>query len=788
MKSHTRIPIVILLILFQYWSTAYSQTQQYRFEHIGKQDGLSSNSTTCILKDSKDFLWFGTQHGLNQYNGNDIKVYLKTEDTTTLTSSFISTIYEDSQGTIWVGTIRGLNRYCRELDKFDRFTHDPEDSASISNNWIMSIYQDIEGEMWIGTQGGGLNRFNKQTESFTRFRQYLDKSGEEDRIEAIYEDEGFLWLGTHNGIFIFNKSTKTFQEAVFNHKLKHEQKIIHCISQDNNKKLYFGSLGGLIIYDKSTKEVSFLDPQSYSDQTNIEESEIESMAIKGDELWMATWFGLDIYNTNSQNFLQLFADPTIPNSISTNFHTHLFLDYDGFLWIATRAEGINKLNTKLNPFHQVRLHQKDVDRYYSASSFCMDKNGNLWVGAYNGGLFKFDNEMNLIGHFNQGIAGTYRNENLTSNNIIYIYEDSNDILWISIHMVGMTVFDRTTEEFIPVPHYPKVDSTFDVAFTDILEDSKGRLWFVDGSCGLYIKQNSGNKIRRIDHNILSQGARFVFEDSKADIWVGTVWNGLFCLKSSNNDSMNFIHYKNVKIDSNGFHGKWINSINEDVSNNIWLTTGIGLNLFDQEKNKFYAFEQNEFLYGDQITYIFGDNNSNLWFIHNKHGLTRFNPSKSDEKAIKVFSINDGMPFENFQYMMSAVYQSTDGRIFVGSTQNSGNGFFFFNPDSITENTRIPRITITDCKVKNDVFQLDTNITEIKNIYLKHNQNYFSFEFAALDYTNPEKNQYAYYLEGLEDDWTYSGTRRFANYTGVPPGDYVFRVKGSNNDGYWNEEG
>jgi signal transduction histidine kinase len=184
--------------------------------------------------------------------------------------------------------------------------------------------------------------------------------------------------------------------------------------------------------------------------------------------------------------------------------------------------------------------------------------------------------------------------------------------------------------------------------------------------------------------------------------------------------------------------------------------------------------------------VFSDAEGNIWFNHYTYQLGRFCPDNGINNAIKIFGVNDGVPFSNISY--KGLYQSDDGRIFVGGARGTKNGFFVFHPDSIYENTRVPQVVITDFKVRNSGYNLDSNITEKKRIILGHKEDFFSFEFTSLDFVDPDKNQHAYYLEGLEDDWIYCNNQRQANYTAVPPGDYTFRVKGSNNDGYWNESG
>ncbi len=398
--------------------------------------------------------------------------------------------------------------------------------------------------------------------------------------------------------------------------------------------------------------------------------------------------------------------------------------------------------------------------------------------------------MNKIAHYLQYFNVPFRSDSILTAAVSCLMEDSKDRLWVCFRALGLTIFDTIKESFIPIEGIPEKEDTIPTYIWDIIEDNNGKLWIGDFEKGLFYKETNDDTfepVKRVKHKILGKTKiRDLFEDSKGNIWIGTYDHGLFCLPPENRDNMNFIHYQNRDIDSNGYYGTYINSICEDINGTIWITTSKGLNRFNPVSNKFEVYKQHKELFGDQIMKIFSDAKGNLWFNQYTHQLIRFKPYEIMQNPIKIFGTDDGLPFSDLSYR--GLYQAKDGRIFIGGARGTNNGFFSFYPDSVIENIDIPALVITDFKVRNRNYPLDSNITEKKNLRLKHNENFFSFEFAALDYTNPKKNQYAYYLESLENDWIYAGNRRFANYTGVPHGKYTFHVKGSNNDGYWNEKG
>jgi len=795
MKGYYKISFIILLTIFILFG--YSQDQEYQFEHITTEQGLSHNMTKSIIQDSKGFIWIGTNRGLNRYDGNKFKNYINTEDSTSLSGVVITDIYEDNEGNIWVGTRwSGLNKYNRAQDNFTHYKTDPEDSTSLSLDHVKSICQDKKGTIWVGTFGGGLNKFDSQSETFTVYKQSNGQTDYVDRIYDVYEDDkGTLWIATEAGLFTFDREKEKFSSFDLNLNIPSLWKVFQCIYQDANNVLWFGSYHGLIRYDISSKKATRQLLQGIATPDNESDGVIECIteSKSGSDyfLWIGTrnsgLYKLDIKKSKTT---QIISDLKEPFSLSENIITNLFIDNTNNLWIATRNSGLDKLNLQGNPFKHYILRSEPDDVQYAGSTFLLDKKGNLWVGAYHRGLFKFDKKMNILSHYEPNFYVPFRSDSIRTNYVSCLFEDSKNRLWVSFERLGLTIFDTIQKKFIPIYGIPNINDTLPIQIYHIIEDERGRIWFGDIYKGLYLKEPLDDlffPLRKVKHEQLSKAKiRDIFKDSKGNIWIGTFKSGLFCLEANNRESMTFIHSQNQEIDSNGYYGTYVNSFCEDHQGNLWITTSKGLNKFDPVNNKFIVFKQHKELYGDQIMKIFADDQGNLWFNQYQNQLVRFNPNDTIQNPIKVFGTLDGLPFSDFSY--EGLYQAHDGRIFIGGTKGTNNGFFSFYPDSVQDNKQIPVLAITDFKVRNKIYPLDSNITEIKHLDLKYNENFFSFEFAALDYTHPSKNQYAYFLEGLEEDWINSGNRRFASYTGVPPGSYTLHIKGSNNDGYWNETG
>jgi signal transduction histidine kinase/ligand-binding sensor domain-containing protein/DNA-binding response OmpR family regulator len=768
----------------------YAQTPNYRFEHLTTAQGLSGNAIFSIIQDSRDLVWIGTNYGLNCYNGYDVRHFDRSQDPKLLSRKVVTCLYEDVSEMIWIGTLDdGLFIYNPFLDMFKHYTHDPGDSLSLSNNAVNTVYQDTTGIVWVGTYGG-LDRYDEETETFTSFMPMPeDRENGKNIITALMEDgEETFWIGSAAGIFFFDRTDKRFLPFDKKPDIPENYQQISCFHQDGEGNIWFGTLKGLFEYTKKKELVParWSDIEHEDSLMNDAVTSIQEVNDNGNHiLWIATRNGLVNYDLIQKRFVRIVIDPSSPYGLSNNSISDLWLNNAGILWIATAWSGVNKLDTRGNPFRHVRLQSGDPDLSYSASSFCMDKNGYLWVGACEGGLFKFDRLYNKLAQYNTNKVSFVDVGTVITNFEDCIYEDFENNLWIGLGGWGPAIFDRKTESFRYLECDLPPGQERPIRISDILEDHCGILWFA--TYGLYKKEKNESRfapIHLVDNELLKQSAIYdLYEDKEENIYIGTYEDGLFCLRSQDRDSMHFTRYGTEEYESRGLYRTPIYKIYEDHNGTVWVASGRGLSKFNPQKNQFELIEDTTGLFSEGILEVFGDHQGNLWLSNYTKGLIRYRPETGN---IKIFSTSDGLPFDNIVPLYW--YQSTDGRIFIGGWMGDGNGFFYFNPDDISDNRHIPNIVITSFNIANKPFSADSSISAKKNLTLKHNQNFFSFQCAALDYANPEKNQYAYYLEGLDEGWIYPGNRRYANYTSVPPGDYIFHVKGSNNDGYWNDRG
>ncbi len=761
--------------------------QRLKFEHINTDDGLSSNTVRCILQDSEGFIWFGTDAGLNKYNGYNFTYYYhEPKDSNSLLNSYINSIQEDLKGNLWIGSSGGLNKIDKTTGKIIGYKHDANNPNSLSDNTVNSIHIDSSGTLWIGT-GNGLNKLkikhNKTTEKdsfiFKHFRyDNLDqKSISHNTVFKIYEDKsGILWIGTGNALNKFDKTTETFIRF-FPDKENKRKSSVRAIYEDKNGNLWIGTWGYLYKFNKSTNRF-----YPYKDwHTRYIISIVEDLY---GTLWMGASNnrGLLKYNEKSNTFTLYRNNPSDNNSLNSNFVNALFVDKSGILWIGNIYTGINILDKKKNKFKHLNHNPSDSNclSMNNIWSICEDRNGKVWIATWGKGVDQYDPSSGLFANYTHDP----KNQNsLVQNWVRSIYEDHTGNLWFGTAN-GLDKYDKHLKKF--THYFDNAENPTDPNHLShyyiytICEDKNGSLWIGTGiGLNKYIKDTKTFKHYFHDekdlNSLTSSSVSYIYIDNSGILWAG----GLNGLNKFNYKNEQFIRYNHNPDDPYSLSDNGVTSIYQDVSKDIWIgTANGGLNKFDQQTERFDKITMKDGLPSNSIHGILEDDNGNLW-LSTGNGICKYN---YNEETFRNYDVLDGL--QNREFNQYSCYKGPSGRLYFGGV----NGFNMFYPDSIKDNPYIPPIIITSFKVSEKPFQINKPFYQTDHVELTYNQNIFSFDFVALNYTNSIKNQYAYFLEGLEEDWIYCGTQRYARYTNVPPGEYLFRVKGSNNDGIWNEEG
>jgi len=494
-------------------------------------------------------------------------------------------------------------------------------------------------------------------------------------------------------------------------------------------------------------------------------------------LWISTVWGLNRFNKQTSEVRRFLYDSNNPYSLGYNMLWHLYLDNTDMLWIGTDNAGVNVLNLNDTPlsFHSIGGSGQE-DNQYTATVFCEDVNKNFWIGTFDGGLWKYDHK-NFIDRF---LLNTGSTNKTSGTSIFSLCYDSENILWAGTS--NGDLYKYHNHEFAGYRIRLEEGQKETSSVIEIMEDQSGRIW-IGTIAGLYYLEKTSGVIETIATESLNSAViRSICEDKQGALWIGTHGEGLYRLDKEDREVLGFKNFQNEPDNPGSISSNTVMSVYEDYSGNIWIATIQGLNKYNPNQDNFETYGIHNGLKAEYLYHIQGDKNSKLW-ITCSDGIIRFDPGTG---ISKLYEFGSDVSFQDI-YPYS-FYLSESGKIYVGGKYGSERGYYTLDQNKLNDNKHLPPVALTNFSVHNEVLISDSIISARKNLKLDYDQNFFSFEFSALDYTNPAKNQYAYMLEGLDEKWTFCGNRRFANYTDLSPGRYKFRVKGSNNDGYWNENG
>ncbi|MES2731471.1 MAG: two-component regulator propeller domain-containing protein [Bacteroidota bacterium] len=785
MKSKWLIVVMGFFMVY----CANAQQPALFFRHLSTVDGLSQSHGLVILQDSKGFLWFGTLSGLNKYDGYRFTVYKNDPaDPTSLSTNTVTNLAEDKDGNIWVGTPNGLNMLDPTKNSFVRFTHNPNNSRSLRDNWINDILIDKQNNLWVATRKG-LSLFNRQDKFFTHF---LPKANDPHSISdadvrSICQDrKGNLWLGTKtHGLNWMNSQTRTFSHFI--HQPGDSTSInpgaINLIIEDRQGILWIATWEtGLNRFDPKTKQFSHYT-HDINNRKSLSNNTIYSMFVDSqDNFWLGTEnAGLNLMDKATGSFVHYKHE--FKNSITTNSVSAICEDRQGNIWLGMHRGGIDYFNKRGQPFKLYKQEYNNSLSHNNVKSFLEDDQGRLWIGTDGGGLNVLDRKTDYFTHYRYQLT---QPDGLSADVVLALYKDQQNQIWLGTWGGGLSLYNSQTNTFKHFKHEERLGSISSNNVWTMLEDQQHNFWVGTSGGGLNLFDREKQYFTAYhpeDNNPYSLShlkVQALCEDRYGQLWVGTV-NGLNRFDATNK---RFIRYL-ADNKPGSLSNREVNVIFKDSRGLLWIGTSAGLNLYNPATDSFVVFREKEGLPSESIMGMVEDGHSMLW-ISTLNGLCRFDYL---HKTFKKFNAPDGL--QGNEFSQNAQYRNTRGEMFFGGV----NGFNIFHPDSIRENRFIPPVYLTDFQVFNQSVKpglakspLKSYITSAKEITLSYQQSVFSFEFAALNYTTPEKNQYAYQMEGFDKDWTYVGNKRSATYTNLDPGTYTFRVKASNNDGFWNEKG
>ena len=777
----------------------FSQDQQLKFKSIGIAEGLSQSTEFCLCVDSRGFVWVGTEAGLNKYDGYDFTIYTpKSDDLNSLSNNYIYSIIEDQLGILWIGTDNGLNSFQQESETFTRYMSQDDTPGSLSNNKVYVVYEDKSGRLWIGTDNG-LNRYDREKKEFILYASNPDNPSalRDSHIRAIYEDSnGFLWIGTDDGLHRFNQEDETFTRFLHDptNKFSISDNRIRAIAEDKSRRLWIGTINGLNRLDHRMEKFTRFqhDPD---DPTSLSHDHINALfKDKTGILWIGTEAGgLNRFNPDTETFSASLNDPNDPESLSSNKVLSMCEDNSGVLWVGVYGAGVNNYYRESEKFVHYRSNSRNLNSlsHNFVRSFYKDRQGILWVGTDGGGLNRIDPTNMAFTHYRHNPNNP---NSISGDRILYIWGDISGKLWLGVYGGGLDRFDPDSGRFENFRHDPNdPNSLSDDRLRRICPDENGILWIGTDGGGFNKFDIDTHTNKRYTHdpdneNSLSHNRIFsLIKDRSGIIWLATFGGGL---NRFDPKSETFTHFHNDPQNPNTPSNEYVLCLHEDRENILWFgTNGGGLNKFDRQKQTFTSYTDADGLPDNAIYGILEDIDGNLWLSSNK-GMSRFNPKT---EQFKNYDVGDGLQSNEFNG--GAYYQSPEGEMFFGGV----NGFNSFFPDRIKDNPQIPPVVITEFRIFNKELHigeesngnviLNESITFTDEIKLSHRDDMFSFEFSALHFAFPEENLFAYMMEGFDREWIYTDSeQRLASYTNLDPGEYTFKVKASNNDGIWNEQG
>jgi len=778
---------VLILVLTAAFLDIAAQSNDIDFTHITSKSGLSSNSVTAILKDSYGLMWFGTEDGLNKYDGTNFTVYRhNSRSSESISSNLITALHEDKLGNLWVGTNGGsVSIYDRERNVFYNFLS--SDRLKKINNYIRSISSDSEGNIWIAHFSGVSivkpDLKNMLASRHIRNFRFGTNSG---LASAVFCDsKNRMWVGTDSGVFLYIKG-KTFRQ--FRKIPSDESSLagdrVKSIAEDAYHNIWIGTGTGLSMLRPEGKNfVNYFRGRV----GGLSNGNVFGLASDGrDRMWIGTENGLNVIDIKSGKISALFPDSRNRSSLNSKSIRNLFTDKEGILWVGTYQGGVNKYDRNLTLFRLKQSNPFDPNGMKApvVTSFARHGDDNkVYVGTDGGGLHLFDK---IKGTFSPVLLRDSKQESQTLS-ILSMEKDRNNSLWIGTFSNGLFRYNPEDGRY---QHFTTHTSGLRLNNNDIFcikEDHYGNIWIGTNGGGVNVYNPFTNKLKTYSKTQTQESSeklplngfiRAIEEDETGLIWIGSYGSGI-AVFDPHQENFSVLNQWNSELPNNT-----VLAIFSDSRRNIFVgTSGGGLSIFDKKANKFRNYSEENGLDNAVVYKIVEDQLGNIWCSTNT-GISSF-----DLKTKKFRNYNYYNGVQNNNFIQGSGLVLNDGTIFFGGVE----GFNYFVPSKLKTNRYVPPVIFTDLKISNRTVlpgkdsPIQRHISVAKEIELDYKQS-FSLSYVALNYTSPQQNKYSYKLDGVDKEWKFVGTNKTAVYTYLSPGTYNFRVRASNNDGLWNNEG
>jgi len=777
-----RIPILasLAMALAVALPAAAASVRPIRFDHLSLEQGLSQSSVMDILQDRRGYVWLATEDGLDRYDGLSFKVYKHDPaDAASLPASFVWDVDEDAAGNVWVATISGLAMWERATDRVVR-------QEKLAGRHIRVVRYDAKkNALWVGTRDSGFLRLDLRTGEWTSFVHDPADPGSlgDDRISALYVDgKDRLWIGTEGGLDLLDDGGRHFTHFASDpaNPASLSDGKVRAILQDDTGALWVGtSSGGLNRLDPATGRFEHFRHEE-GVRGSLAHDHVKAILQDADgRLWVGTNDGLDLFDPNHRSFAHYHQDPRIPSSLADDHILSLAQDRGGVLWVGTRLGGVHKWNPLSWQFGHVA---PDVDNPAGlgsghVTSFSEDRAGRLWIGTYDAGLYVMERATGDMTAYHHDEKNP---RSLGSDQVMALRQDHRGDLWIGTLDAGLNRFSARTGQFKSYRSDPKHPEGLSAnGVTAILEDRDGRLWLTTYGGGLERFDPETERFAhfRYDANdrtsLSGDRASSLAESPDGRLWVGTMEKGLNLLDPR---SGRFERFEHRPEDPGSLSSDAIHTLFIDAAGGLWVGTHAGLNHRAPGAASFETFTTRNGLPSDVVYGIRSDGHGRLWLSTNS-GLSCFDPRTGQ---FTNYGVSDGLQASEFNF--GAWYQSPSGELFFGGIY----GFNAFMPDRLRRVSQAPPVVLTSVSVGHR--PLSGPADQIGQISLGFRDKVLGVEFAALDFTAPERNRFAYKLEGFDPEWVPLSGRRSVTYTNLNAGHYTFRLRAANSDGRWNDEG
>ena len=779
-------PSIIAVLLFIPVTLLGQNTHidQVRFESVANLDQLPSYTVISQTQDPNGFMWFGTFNGLVRYDGYEFKTYNSVPgDTTSIITNLAYSLLCPNNKYMWVGTMgSGLDKMNFKTGTFTHYQKKSDNDLRTLTDGINNLYRDKLGNLWVMTENGlGLLKRGAQ-----KIHYYYNNEHEMVAFYSFLVDSlNHIWIGSSQGLYYYRSEKELIEDlkrGYWNHiQIKNP---VWRIFEDRQGHIWFGTGNitntgsGLYRYDLQTGKWHHYFHQS-GNKHSISSDRITSFCELFDgSIWIGTDHGLDYYQPKTDDFIQYVHSDLNRYSIPFNYIDSIQFTDKNVMFLTGHLKGICKAIVTQNTFERIKPEKGNPnslsgDIFYSIYE---DHSHNLWMGSVDHGISEWNSHTHKFRHF---MPGSDSLKTLGGSSVFSIVQDSSGTFWFGHYGKGVSHYFPKTGRFRH--YYPGKSGLHSGRVPMLYIDREHRLWAGTLSSGLYIYVRLKDrfvpfeKLFKLNMSFKKIGVAAFYEDHNGIFWIGTVEKGLFRF---NPVTGTMIHYF-----SNGDENHWISNdfiycIMEDHSGQLWVGTKRGLNRYHPKDKTFSIFSKSEQLPDLQINAIVPDKHDNLWLSTN-HNIVKINPGRS-----KVFIYNIENQFPHIELTPLAKCMTHNRIICFGSTE----GIVHFDPDKIMGNQYVPPVVITSILVMNKPYKSYSPYKGIKKLSIPYRDNLLTFNFAALDFHQPQKNQYAYKLVGLNNKWVYLKNRRYCSFTNLYPGRYVLHVKASNNDGVWNEKG